>query len=46
MIRGAADGSRFQVWDYDEGQLEALLDRYFEADTSEQGAAAGDQETS
>ncbi|KAM6183624.1 5-hydroxymethyl-dUMP N-hydrolase [Erethizon dorsatum] len=44
MIRGAADGSRFQVWDYDEGQLEALLDRYFKADDSEKGAAASDQE--
>ncbi|KAM5325784.1 5-hydroxymethyl-dUMP N-hydrolase [Glossophaga mutica] len=30
MIRGAADGSRFQVWDYEEGEVEALLDRYFE----------------
>lgn len=32
MIRGAADGSRFQVLDYEEGQVEAMLDRYFEAD--------------
>ncbi|XP_023578701.1 2'-deoxynucleoside 5'-phosphate N-hydrolase 1-like [Octodon degus] len=29
MIRGAADGSQFQMWDYEEEQLEALLDRYF-----------------
>ncbi|EHB10864.1 Deoxyribonucleoside 5'-monophosphate N-glycosidase [Heterocephalus glaber] len=43
MIRGAEDGSRFQVWDYDEGQLEALLDQYFEAGDSEQGSAARDQ---
>ncbi|XP_039087166.1 2'-deoxynucleoside 5'-phosphate N-hydrolase 1 [Hyaena hyaena] len=32
MIRGAADGSRFQVLDYEEGQVEAILDGYFEAD--------------
>lgn len=32
MIRGAADGSKFQVWDYEEGEVEAMLDRYFEAD--------------
>lgn len=32
MIRGAADGSRFQVFDYEEGQVEAILDGYFEAD--------------
>ncbi|VFV44882.1 deoxyribonucleoside 5-monophosphate [Lynx pardinus] len=32
MIRGAADGSKFQVLDYEEGQVEAMLDRYFEAD--------------
>ncbi|KAM6185120.1 5-hydroxymethyl-dUMP N-hydrolase [Rhynchocyon petersi] len=31
MIRGAADGSRFQVWDYEEAEVEAMLDRYFEA---------------
>uniref|UniRef100_A0A673T5T4 2'-deoxynucleoside 5'-phosphate N-hydrolase 1 n=1 Tax=Suricata suricatta TaxID=37032 RepID=A0A673T5T4_SURSU len=31
MIRGAADGSRFQVLDYEEGQVEAMLDQYFEA---------------
>ncbi|XP_013372363.1 PREDICTED: 2'-deoxynucleoside 5'-phosphate N-hydrolase 1 isoform X1 [Chinchilla lanigera] len=40
MIRGAADGSRFQVWDYEEGQLEALLDRYFEAADSKQGGCS------
>ncbi|KFO36180.1 2'-deoxynucleoside 5'-phosphate N-hydrolase 1 [Fukomys damarensis] len=43
MIRGAQDSSRFQVWDYDEGELEALLDQYFEAGDSEQGAAVSDQ---
>ncbi|KAM7135377.1 5-hydroxymethyl-dUMP N-hydrolase [Molossus nigricans] len=32
MIRGAADGARFQVWDYEEGEVEAMLDRYFEAE--------------
>lgn len=31
MIRGAADGARFQVWDYEEGEVEALLDQYFAA---------------
>lgn len=31
MIRGAADGSRFQVWDYEEGEVETMLDRYFQA---------------
>nr|XP_019593958.1 PREDICTED: 2'-deoxynucleoside 5'-phosphate N-hydrolase 1 [Rhinolophus sinicus] len=40
MIRGAADGSRFQVWDYEEGELEAMLDRYFEAPPPEQVASS------
>uniref|UniRef100_A0A8C5LFV7 5-hydroxymethyl-dUMP N-hydrolase n=1 Tax=Jaculus jaculus TaxID=51337 RepID=A0A8C5LFV7_JACJA len=40
MIRGAADGSRFQVWDYEEEQLEAMLDQYFEADSPERVAAS------
>lgn len=40
MIRGAADGSRFQVWDYKEGEVEAMLDRYFEADPPEQVASS------
>lgn len=31
MIRGAADGSRFQVWDYAEEEVETMLHRYFEA---------------
>lgn len=31
MIRGAADGSRVQVWDYEEGEVETMLDRYFDA---------------
>uniref|UniRef100_A0A8C9Q311 2'-deoxynucleoside 5'-phosphate N-hydrolase 1 n=1 Tax=Spermophilus dauricus TaxID=99837 RepID=A0A8C9Q311_SPEDA len=42
MIRGAADGSRFQVWDYEEGEVEAILDRYFEADPPEQVAVSDD----
>ncbi|KAL0622409.1 2'-deoxynucleoside 5'-phosphate N-hydrolase 1 [Plecturocebus cupreus] len=45
MIRGAADGSRIQVWDYEEGELEALLDRYFEADPPGQVAASPDPTT-
>ncbi|EPY76686.1 deoxyribonucleoside 5-monophosphate N-glycosidase [Camelus ferus] len=40
MIRRAADGWRFQVWDYEEAELEALLDRYFEVDSPEQVAAS------
>ncbi|XP_055119162.1 5-hydroxymethyl-dUMP N-hydrolase isoform X3 [Symphalangus syndactylus] len=42
MIRGAANGSRFQVWDYEEGEVEALLDGYFEADPPGQVAASPD----
>ncbi|XP_016068151.1 PREDICTED: 2'-deoxynucleoside 5'-phosphate N-hydrolase 1, partial [Miniopterus natalensis] len=42
MIRGAADGSRFQVWDYEEGEVEAMLDRYFAADPHEQVASSPD----
>uniref|UniRef100_G1QI55 5-hydroxymethyl-dUMP N-hydrolase n=1 Tax=Nomascus leucogenys TaxID=61853 RepID=G1QI55_NOMLE len=45
MIRGAANGSRFQVWDYEEGEAEALLDRYFEADPPGQVAASPDPTT-
>ncbi|XP_001364955.3 2'-deoxynucleoside 5'-phosphate N-hydrolase 1 [Monodelphis domestica] len=40
MIRGAADGTRFQVWDYEENEVETLLDRYFETDPPEPGAAS------
>ncbi|XP_001929323.1 2'-deoxynucleoside 5'-phosphate N-hydrolase 1 isoform X2 [Sus scrofa] len=40
MIRGAAEGSRFQVWDYDEAEVEAVLDRYFEADPPRQVASS------
>ncbi|XP_047652901.1 2'-deoxynucleoside 5'-phosphate N-hydrolase 1 [Phacochoerus africanus] len=40
MIRGAAEGSRFQVWDYDEAEVEAVLDRYFEADSPRQVASS------
>lgn len=42
MIRGAADGSRFQVWDYEEEEVEAMLDRYFEAGPAEQVAVSRD----
>ncbi|XP_058288385.1 2'-deoxynucleoside 5'-phosphate N-hydrolase 1 isoform X2 [Hylobates moloch] len=45
MIRGAANGSRFQVWDYEEGEVEGLLDRYFEADPPGQVAASPDPTT-
>ncbi|KAK2113745.1 2'-deoxynucleoside 5'-phosphate N-hydrolase 1 [Saguinus oedipus] len=45
MIRGAADGSRIQVWDYEEGEVEALLDRYFKADPPGQVAASPDPTT-
>ncbi|XP_031820675.1 2'-deoxynucleoside 5'-phosphate N-hydrolase 1 isoform X2 [Sarcophilus harrisii] len=40
MIRGAADGTRFQVWDYEENEVETLLDRYFETEPPEPGAAS------
>uniref|UniRef100_A0A4X2K4P3 2'-deoxynucleoside 5'-phosphate N-hydrolase 1 n=1 Tax=Vombatus ursinus TaxID=29139 RepID=A0A4X2K4P3_VOMUR len=40
MIRGAADGTRFQVWDYEENEVEMLLDRYFETHPPEPGAAS------
>lgn len=39
---GAADGSKFQVWDYEEAEVEALLDRYFEAHHPKQVAASPD----
>ncbi|XP_004379618.1 2'-deoxynucleoside 5'-phosphate N-hydrolase 1 [Trichechus manatus latirostris] len=42
MIRGAADGSRFQVWDYEEAEVEAMLDRYFEAEPLQHVAASHD----
>ncbi|XP_072498327.1 5-hydroxymethyl-dUMP N-hydrolase [Notamacropus eugenii] len=40
MIRGAADGTRFQVWDYEENEVETLLDRYFETNPPEPRAAS------
>ncbi|XP_007530514.1 2'-deoxynucleoside 5'-phosphate N-hydrolase 1 isoform X2 [Erinaceus europaeus] len=40
MIRGAADGLRFQVWDYKEDEVETMLDRYFEANSLKQVAAS------
>ncbi|XP_077017983.1 5-hydroxymethyl-dUMP N-hydrolase [Tamandua tetradactyla] len=45
MIRGAADGSQFQVWDYEEEEVEALLDQYFEAVPPEHVAVAPDPTT-
>ncbi|KAM9234936.1 5-hydroxymethyl-dUMP N-hydrolase [Dugong dugon] len=42
MIRGAADGSRFQVWDYEEAEVEAMLDRYFQAEPLQHVAASHD----
>ena len=42
MIRGAADGSKFQVWDYEDAEVEALLDRDFEAYHPKQVAASPD----
>ncbi|XP_055981874.1 2'-deoxynucleoside 5'-phosphate N-hydrolase 1 [Sorex fumeus] len=42
MIRGAVDGTRFQVWDYEEGEVEATLDRYFGAHPPEQEVATPD----
>ena len=42
MVRGAADGSRFLVWDYEEAEVDALLDRYFETYPPEQVAASPD----
>ncbi|XP_004590571.2 2'-deoxynucleoside 5'-phosphate N-hydrolase 1 [Ochotona princeps] len=40
MIRGAANGTQFQVWDYKEEEVEDLLDQYFEADPPGQAAAS------
>ncbi|XP_045150701.1 2'-deoxynucleoside 5'-phosphate N-hydrolase 1 [Echinops telfairi] len=45
MVRGAADGSRVQVWDYEEAEVEAMLDRYFEADPPQHAAASHDPTT-
>ncbi|XP_007934503.1 2'-deoxynucleoside 5'-phosphate N-hydrolase 1 [Orycteropus afer afer] len=42
MIRGAANGLRFQVWDYEEAEVETMLDRYFEADPPQWAAASHD----
>ncbi|XP_021572265.1 2'-deoxynucleoside 5'-phosphate N-hydrolase 1 [Carlito syrichta] len=42
MIGGAADGTRFQVWDYEEGEVEALLGQYFEDDLPEQEVLSPD----
>ncbi|XP_006100665.1 2'-deoxynucleoside 5'-phosphate N-hydrolase 1 [Myotis lucifugus] len=45
MIRGAADGCRFQVWDYEVGEVEVMLDRYFAANPLEQVASSLDPTT-
>lgn len=45
MIRGAADGCRFQVWDYEVGEVEVMLDRYFAAYPPEQVASSLDPTT-
>ncbi|XP_005861088.1 PREDICTED: 2'-deoxynucleoside 5'-phosphate N-hydrolase 1 [Myotis brandtii] len=45
MIRGAADGYRFQVWDYEVGDVEVMLDRYFAANPPEQVASSLDPTT-
>ncbi|XP_037698582.1 2'-deoxynucleoside 5'-phosphate N-hydrolase 1 [Choloepus didactylus] len=42
MIRGAADGSQFQVWDYEEEEVEAMLDRYFESELPKPETASPD----
>ncbi|XP_006990882.1 5-hydroxymethyl-dUMP N-hydrolase [Peromyscus maniculatus bairdii] len=45
MIRGAADGSRIQVWDYTEGEVDGLLDRYFETYPPEGKATSSNPST-
>uniref|UniRef100_A0A3B3YUD3 2'-deoxynucleoside 5'-phosphate N-hydrolase 1 n=1 Tax=Poecilia mexicana TaxID=48701 RepID=A0A3B3YUD3_9TELE len=40
MIRGAADGRRLLVVDYNEEQLEAVLDRFFSSLPSQTGTAS------
>ncbi|XP_036174322.1 2'-deoxynucleoside 5'-phosphate N-hydrolase 1 [Myotis myotis] len=45
MIRGAADGYRFQVWDYEVGEVEVMLDRYFAANPPQQLASSRDPTT-
>ncbi|EGW09325.1 2'-deoxynucleoside 5'-phosphate N-hydrolase 1 [Cricetulus griseus] len=40
MIRGAANGSRIQVWDYTEEEVDAMLDRYFATYPPERKAAS------
>lgn len=45
MIRGAADGCRFQVWDYEVGEVEVMLDRYFAAYLPEQVVSSLDPTT-
>ncbi|XP_004696039.2 PREDICTED: 2'-deoxynucleoside 5'-phosphate N-hydrolase 1 [Condylura cristata] len=45
MIRGAAHGTRIQVWDYEESEVEATLDRYFQANLPQQVAASSDPTT-
>ncbi|XP_051060342.1 2'-deoxynucleoside 5'-phosphate N-hydrolase 1 isoform X1 [Phodopus roborovskii] len=45
MIRGAADGSRIQVWDYTEGEVDTMLDRYFAAYPPERKTTSSDPST-
>lgn len=45
MIRGAADGSRIQVWDYTEGEVDGMLDRYFETYPPEGKATSSNPST-
>ncbi|KAL6037630.1 hypothetical protein STEG23_020011 [Scotinomys teguina] len=45
MIRGAADGSRIQVWDYTEGEVDTMLDQYFETYPPERKATSSNPST-
>lgn len=45
MIRGAADGSRIQVWDYTEGEVDAMLDQYFATYPPERSATSSNPST-
>lgn len=44
MIRGAADDWRFQVWDYAEGEVQAMIDRYIEAYLPQKTASFSSEE--
>ncbi|KAL1771802.1 hypothetical protein HispidOSU_026071 [Sigmodon hispidus] len=45
MIRGAADGSRIQVWDYAEGEVDTVLDQYFQTYLPEGKATSSNPNT-